>query len=235
MMNKWVKMREAGNAPRMPTLKKRPVLASECNNLDEAERFRRQLLREITELISKIQNPGLGEHALRDMNDEINRKMREKHHWNKRILHLGGANYDQREQKQQMENGGDWQQSILGSGGYRYFGAAKDLPGVQELFAKAAAAQQKKRRKRDFKRLTPDYYGWRDEEDGVLLQVEAEASKRLKQEIVNKGGRVYEEDELEFDAGGGADDTSWSVPTHQALEAALLERKKRALLDRLKM
>jgi len=78
MMNKWVKMREAGNQPYRPNRAKRPNLASECDHLDDAERYRRQILREIADLISKIQNPGLGEHLLRDTNDEINRKLREK-------------------------------------------------------------------------------------------------------------------------------------------------------------
>ena len=92
MMNKWVAMRDAGNAPKIRR-EKRPHLASECSSLPDAERFRRQLLREISDLIAKIQNPGLGEHVIRDTNDEINKKMREKHHWNKRIKELGGQDF----------------------------------------------------------------------------------------------------------------------------------------------
>jgi len=175
MMNKWVKMREAGNAPRSDR-SRRPHLASECDHLADAERFRRQLLSEITELVSKIQNPGLGEHVLRDTNDEINRKMREKHHWNRRIGELGGPNFHEMELKQQIENTcSNTADAILGSGGYRYFGAAKDLPGVRELFEKQQQSKQSKRNRAElYRRITPDYYGWREEEDGVLLEVEAE-------------------------------------------------------------
>ena len=36
---------------------------------------------------------GLGEHAIRDLNDEINKLMREKRHWQRRIVELGGTNY----------------------------------------------------------------------------------------------------------------------------------------------
>jgi hypothetical protein len=36
---------------------------------------------------------GLGEHKIRDLNDEINRLMREKHQWEKRIKELGGVDY----------------------------------------------------------------------------------------------------------------------------------------------
>lgn len=34
-----------------------------------------------------------------------------------------------------------------------------------------------------FKSITPDYYGFRDEEDGVLLAVEAQAEKALQAKV----------------------------------------------------
>jgi len=40
-----------------------------------------------------IQNPGLGGHRFRDLNDEINKLIREKGHWEVRILELGGSDY----------------------------------------------------------------------------------------------------------------------------------------------
>ncbi len=45
-------------------------------------------------LIIAFVSPGmLGEHKIRDLNDEINKLMREKGHWEKQITHLGGPNY----------------------------------------------------------------------------------------------------------------------------------------------
>jgi pre-mRNA-splicing factor ISY1 len=83
--------------------------------------------------VMEIQNAALGEHKLRDLNDEINKLVREKGHWEKRIVQLGGPNYSQ-SKTTQGQGGGD---SIDGKGqGYRYFGAAKSLPGVKELFEK---------------------------------------------------------------------------------------------------
>ena len=41
--------------------------------------------------MAKIQNEGLGEHAIRDLNDGINKLIREKYHWNQRIKELGGG------------------------------------------------------------------------------------------------------------------------------------------------
>lgn len=36
---------------------------------------------------------GLGEFRIRDLNDEINKLLREKRHWEDRILELGGSDY----------------------------------------------------------------------------------------------------------------------------------------------
>ena len=36
----------------------------------------------------------LGEHKIRDLNDEINKLLRTKAHWERRILELGGPNYE---------------------------------------------------------------------------------------------------------------------------------------------
>jgi Isy1-like splicing family len=36
---------------------------------------------------------GLSDYEIRDLNDEINRLMREKRHWENQIISLGGANY----------------------------------------------------------------------------------------------------------------------------------------------
>ena len=43
--------------------------------------------------VGEIQNPGLGEFKIRDLNDQINKLIREKGHWEKRIVDLGGPNY----------------------------------------------------------------------------------------------------------------------------------------------
>eukprot|EP00560_Eucampia_antarctica_P002426 CAMPEP_0197837668 /NCGR_PEP_ID=MMETSP1437-20131217/32839_1 /TAXON_ID=49252 ORGANISM="Eucampia antarctica, Strain CCMP1452" /NCGR_SAMPLE_ID=MMETSP1437 /ASSEMBLY_ACC=CAM_ASM_001096 /LENGTH=211 /DNA_ID=CAMNT_0043444877 /DNA_START=27 /DNA_END=659 /DNA_ORIENTATION=- len=169
MLNKWTKMREQGeDFYEKEQRKKRPFLSSQCEHLSDAEKWRREIVKEISEGVRKIQNAGLGEHAIRDLNDAINKLWREKYHWNRRIHELGGPDYNLLEKRRQVEEG-DY---LQGSGGYRYFGAAKDLPGVQELFAKQAAKLTKRKRADLYKYITPDYYGLRDEEDGVVLELE---------------------------------------------------------------
>lgn len=85
---------------------------------------------------------GSSEHVIRDLNDEINKRMREKRHWEKRIVQLGGPDYA-RTQSQMLDADGS---SAQGAGGYKYFGAAKNLPGVRELFEKAERAPKKRTR-----------------------------------------------------------------------------------------
>ncbi len=41
---------------------KRPYLASECHDLNEADKWRQQILREVGKKVMEIQNAGLGEH-----------------------------------------------------------------------------------------------------------------------------------------------------------------------------
>jgi pre-mRNA-splicing factor ISY1 len=225
MMNKWVKMREEGNAG--PAIRgKRPMLASECQHLADAEFYRNQIIREITGGIAKIQNPGLGEHSIRDLNDEINKKMREKYHWNRRIKELGGLDYNSIERKRQMEEGD--LQSLQGPGGYRYYGAAKDLPGVKELFEKQVLKLQSRKRGEIFKNITPDYYGWRDEEDGVLLELEEAAFETNKRQRLEGGGEEPKDNELDGDFHGDYLD----VPSQDEVSQLLLEHKKQSLLSR---
>lgn len=72
---------------------RRPFLASECSELPKAEKWRRQIISEVSKKVAQIQNAGLGEFRIRDLNDEINKLLREKRHWEVRIKELGGPDY----------------------------------------------------------------------------------------------------------------------------------------------
>jgi hypothetical protein len=113
----------------------------------------------------------LGEHRLRELNDEINKLMRQKHHWEVRIKELGG---DAQKGRQFYDIQG---KELPGAPGYKYYGAAQELPGVRELFAEKDDEYNKQRNKRTrgdiYKNITPDYYGYRDDDDGVLKKKEA--------------------------------------------------------------
>ena len=166
-------------------------------------------------------------HRIRDLNDEINKLIREKGHWERRIVELGGPDYSKATPKVTDSQGRDVaeltggcraraRRSIAGplnrsssahqwpcgpiaawltpgppphthtagkGRGYRYFGAAKALPGVKELFEREAPKVVRRTRHQMYKSIDPDYYGFRDEEDGVLERVEAEAEHLIRAEV----------------------------------------------------
>ncbi|RLN50645.1 hypothetical protein BBJ28_00003966, partial [Nothophytophthora sp. Chile5] len=162
---------------------RRPYLASQCDNLKDAERWRRQIIREISKKVADIQNgtSGSGEHVIRDLNDEINKRIREKRHWERRIVQLGGPDYA-RTQPQAYDADGS---AVRGAGGYKYFGAAKNLPGVRELFQKEAREPRKRSRQDMHKHIEPDYYGFRDDEDEQQLADEQAAEEKLRQRAMD--------------------------------------------------
>jgi pre-mRNA-splicing factor ISY1 len=232
--------------------------------------------------VRKIQNAGLGEHAIRDLNDSINKLLREKYHWNRRIRELGGKDYNKEERKAMVlaereggGGGGDGDGGgggmlgdpgalasmglgLKGSGGYRYFGAARDLPGVKELFARHASKATKRKRGDIYKYITPDYYGLRDEEDGVLLELEGEMAADKRGGLSSRREEYREakllrrknndNDDDDDEVGGGCEESSdddaffdgvmngippqAAVPSREVVARVLLQKKKEALLDR---
>ena len=176
---------------------RRPYLATHCDNVKEAEKWRLQIIREISKKVSQIQNAGLGEFRIRDLNDEINKLLREKRHWEARIVELGGD--DLKRKSRMLDREG---QEVPGSRGYKYFGAARELPGVRELFENEAPAPPKKTRAELMRDIDASYYGFRDDDDGKLIPLEVkaetaaiEASVRKWKEKKNK--RELEAEELE--------------------------------------
>lgn len=160
---------------------RRPFIASEVKDLSEAEGWRRDLIREVSRKVTEIQNPGLGEHKIRDLNDNINKLLREKWHWEKQIKHLGGVDY--RGGSARIGEGG---LEVPGSRGYKYFGAAKDLPGVRELFQDTAPASNRRTREAIYRNIDLDYFGFRDEDDGTLVEAEASAEKKARTDAISE-------------------------------------------------
>ncbi|ORX33453.1 Isy1-like splicing factor [Kockovaella imperatae] len=151
---------------------RRPRMASSVTSLRDCERFRGDILREISRKVSKIQDATLTDYQVRDLNDEINGLMREKRHFENQIVSLGGANYKRGNQAMLDEDG----KEVPGTRGYKYFGRAKDLPGVKEMFTKSAQqATEESARNASFQMFRhqgPDYYGDVDDVDGGLLEEE---------------------------------------------------------------
>lgn len=174
MFNKWDTFKKEFHSK---DSNKRPLLATECDSLTQAEKFRRDIIRDVTKNISAIQNASLGEHRVRELNDTINKLMRQKHFWDTRVKELGGT-LPTGKQLYDVEG-----KALPGAPFYKYYGAAKNLPGIRELFGEKDEEREKKRQKRTrkdiFKNITPDYYGYRDDDDGILAAKEAVVERAL--------------------------------------------------------
>ncbi|KAJ1653857.1 NineTeen Complex (NTC) component [Dispira simplex] len=150
-----------------PIKEKRPYLAADVDTVGECEKWRQQVIREISRKVSKIHDASLTEYQVRDLNDDINKSLREKRHWEERIVELGGPDYQSIGPKMLDHQG----KEIPGNRGYKYFGRAKDLPGVRELL----------------ERVDAEYYGYRDEDDdGVLLEYEAKQEELSKYSVLSR-------------------------------------------------
>lgn len=96
---------------------RRPRVITEVESIPVCEKWRGQVLKEISRKVSRIQEQSLSDFQIRDLNDEINKAMREKHVWEVQIRNLGGPNYMRGGGKVFDEEG----KEIPGGGkGYRY-------------------------------------------------------------------------------------------------------------------
>ncbi|GAA5908895.1 Isy1p [Sporobolomyces salmoneus] len=167
---------------------RRPRVAASCKDLRQCERWRGEILREVSRKVSKIQDAGLTDYEIRDLNDQINKLLREKWHWENQIIALGGANYKRAAGKSTDADG----REVPGQRGYKYFGRAKELPGVRELFSTSAANEAELESYKTIKislfdNAAPEYYGDQAEqgESGKkLLEDELEAEKTAWEEAV---------------------------------------------------
>ncbi|PNF30481.1 Pre-mRNA-splicing factor ISY1-like protein [Cryptotermes secundus] len=196
-----------------------------------------QIIREIAKKVAQIKNAGLGEFMIRDLNDEINKLLREKGDWERQIRELGGPDYAKVGPRMLDHKG----KEVPGNRGYKYFGAAKDFPGVRELLEQEPPPPPRKTRAELMKDIDADYHGYRVDDDSVLTPLEqneerqaignAVADWKLKKEMSIDGkaeGSDSDEDEKQ---------TSEEllqpkfiayvpVPSQREVEEALLRRKK---------
>ncbi|BGP53487.1 NineTeen Complex (NTC) component [Rhodotorula sphaerocarpa] len=168
---------------------RRPRVAATCKDLRQCERWRGEILREISRKVSKIQDAGLTDYEVRDLNDQINKLLREKFHWENQIVALGGANYKRAAGRTTDADG----REVPGQRGYKYFGRARELPGVRELFATAAADQAELESYKTvkvtmFDNAPPEYFGnlaEEGEEGRRLLEAERRAEEAAWDEAVS--------------------------------------------------
>ena len=170
---------------------RRPQLSSSVSDVEEAERWRRAVLRDISRSVSAIQNAALGEGVIRQLNDDINRLLRERRHWERQIAALGGPDYSRQGDAGRVRDADG--RYAMGAGAaagrrgeqqqYFYFGAARELPGVRELFEQRRQAEAeggRRSRAELLQAVDVDYFGLRDDEDGLLVRLERRAEQKAR-------------------------------------------------------
>jgi len=214
---------------------------NECNDVSEAAKWRMQVVRDIGKNVLLIQNGSLEEHKIRDLNDLINKLIREKGHWERRIGDLGGSDFagPPITEEADDENGNG---AIRAPGGYYYFGAAKELPGVRELLRPKKQETAKRTRYDMYQRIDVDYYGYRDDEDGLLEKLEAEAEAEARNGAIEEWNTIQVkkfgsleacpylpkavQDEVELDK------VHINLPTQEDIEQELLRKRKEDMIKR---
>ena len=175
MLNRWISIETQMISQSMG---KRPKDINSINNVQICNIWRNQVIKEIAKKVGDIQNASLGEALIRDLNDEINQLFEEKAQWEAKIKKLGGADYKKFEPKTLDAEGYEVPQA----GGYRYFGAAKNLPGVAELFVNKPKETGKKSYIDMYKGINLDYYGLEGNEQDSDNEVEKNKAEIEKEE-----------------------------------------------------
>ncbi|VVC92336.1 unnamed protein product [Leptidea sinapis] len=116
------------------------TIGQQCSsNVVKSSKLKNKTRKNKSKTNLKKKKTGLGEFRIRDLNDEINKLMREKRHWEVQIKSLGGPDHARVGPRMLDQDG----KEVPGNRGYKYFGAAKDLPAI------ARAVDEWKRNKED--------------------------------------------------------------------------------------
>lgn len=222
---------------------RRPKVVQNVDNIQVAERWRSQVIKEIGQKVVKIQDPALSEYQIRDLNDEINKLMREKTAWEFRIKDLGGTNYLRFGNKVFDERGNEIPQVITGGSknGYKYFGRARELPDVKELIEQEIKQRKQKQEQvveeriayTKFRELPADYYGLDVDANPVeyklLLRKEKEYTNHKFTQILNS--KTPDQIKAEEVFQPLDEDLEKKVPTQAQVEEYLMERLRKKLQD----
>ncbi|KAK7207592.1 Isy1-like splicing factor [Myxozyma melibiosi] len=201
--------------------RRRPKVISSVESVQECERWRGQVVRDISVKVTRIQDPVLSNYEIRDLNDEINKLMREKYVWELQIRNLGGPNYLRMPAKTYDDDG----REIPTTRGYKYYGRAKELPGVKELLEPPPKDEIRVNARANYKTdVDASYYGYLDEEDGEVLKFEEKLEK------ISLANTLKEDEGVPV--GWMGIDRPDSIPSLKEVEDWLLERRKAKLMER---
>lgn len=103
------------------------------------------------------------------------------------------------------------------------------MPGVRELFEQEPPLPPRKTRAELMKDIDADYYGYRDDDDGILEPLERKAEEEYRKMLIEKHEESVEDEEMETST---VDVKETHIPTQIEIQEALLLRKKQELLEK---
>ena len=212
-LNRWRQLSSHGKDEASSSSRKK--IAAECNSLTECEATRNRIIEQIAAKIEQITHMKPDE-ACKRVNDEINKLIRVKGHWERQIRALGGKDYRE-----------DPQDKFKGTGTYMYFGAAKELPEVRaHIKAKETkeltSGLRYKRVDIDPDALTVEYYGFIDTD---LVEDEKKSEMECRRKAIESEDKTKLQNlknEMHWEE-------TWPVPSAKEVENAFLEYKKEQL------
>eukprot|EP01080_Neovahlkampfia_damariscottae_P002938 gene2938-4777_t len=218
MLNRWTMLKLHGIDDE--TSFQRPIEVKEVKKLNQAETWRRQCLKEADDKIQTIQNPQLGEHRTRDLNDEINRLLKELKAWEKRIVELNGPDYSKITPESKNSE-------VLNINGFKYFGAARNLPGVRELYEKSHYKAPKKTRS-DLQKSVDAYYYGLYSVDKSIVDLEKEAEEKEREKEIKR----YKETKEFSNSKDSIEILDIKIPSKEEIQKEIIEKKKLEILNK---
>ncbi|KAJ1504115.1 NineTeen Complex (NTC) component [Coelomomyces lativittatus] len=217
----------------LSTTTKRPTHTRLASTLQEAEKWRGQVIRDITRKVTRIHDPGLNDGQIRELNDEINKFFKEKWQWEKRILELGGTDYSKMAARMLADG-----KELPGMKGYKYFGRARELPEVKELFEKMSGSSTgiSEKIKFDRSRLDAEYFGYLDDPELQTFETtkEKELFEEHTQDLDTSLENIDHLDPLMKQLYDGASSLHLEfVHSVEDVEQWILEKRKKELLSKL--
>lgn len=203
---------------------KRPTKLSSVKSLGEAQQWHRQIGRELKDKTTRLYDPSLNEIQLQTLNDELNELIDEQGRWEWYMAKVLGGKRVSKQRRDELIGG----KLILGK---RYFGRAVELPEVQDYLKKQQEEEKYGKNGKgivDPKRVPKDkssfYYG-EDTVDEKLEDFEREWTGILRRKYKIEEPNGLETPDLE--------EIRKQVPTIKEMEAWLVEKRKRKLLEQL--
>jgi len=196
MLHRYLKSKAADSVENNNKAKTRPHLAVLCDDIQSARQFRDQIIKEFSHCVSQLNNTSKSrsEEDTLKLNDTANKLLREKKHWERQIVRLGGS---KDEFVNRNSDGGDGMNEMNG-GEYVYFGVAKEIDGVREELEREQKRKMKLEHRKTqriedeaklkdlYKKLDREYFGWDVEYSDEIHTV----LDKVKQEMEQDGDFV---------------------------------------------